>query len=160
MRQRRIVYVIPCGAKKVDKPTKAKDLYVGSMFKQALRAAESQGDGEVLILSALHGLLHPDAIIEPYNLKMGDKGSVGVADLIRDVRRFDLDDEEVDVYSMLPSAYDKVLDKALRYYDKYTIPVYEATGGIGEQKRVCRVMNDSVKCIQSALADAVAALED
>lgn len=64
--QRPVVVVIPCGAEKLDATAPARDLYVGSMFRMALAAAEAEiagTSGRILILSALHGLLELDTIV-------------------------------------------------------------------------------------------------
>lgn len=127
------------------------------MFKMAFESAEAQGDGEVLILSALHGLLKPNDTVAPYDMKMGDKGSVTPQVLARQARKLGLDEDNVDVYSLLPKAYDKALDKALRTFHKYTIPVYEAAPGIGYHRQVCRIIRDTVKCMGSS-EDVISAL--
>jgi hypothetical protein len=39
----------------------------------------------LVILSARHGFLDPDTIIEPYKVRMGDPGSITLQDLARQV---------------------------------------------------------------------------
>jgi hypothetical protein len=58
---------IACGAAKLPREAAAKDLYVGSLFRLARRYAEASGD-PWWILSAKHGLLHPDEQVAPYEL--------------------------------------------------------------------------------------------
>lgn len=69
------VVIVPCGGKKLPTAAPAGDLYVGSYHRACRRAAAARG-GRLLILSALHGLLDPATIIEPYDLRMGQPGSV------------------------------------------------------------------------------------
>lgn len=69
------VVIVPCGGRKLDRPAPAGDLYTGSYHQACRRAAAARG-GRVLILSALHGLLPLNQEIAPYDLRMGQPGSV------------------------------------------------------------------------------------
>src|SRR5512139_2488723 len=80
-----ITYVIPCSGQKLDHAAPAAELYVGQMFRHTferatecarLDEAAGLGPARVLILSARYGLITPDTVIEPYELKMGAPGSV------------------------------------------------------------------------------------
>lgn len=72
-----VVIVIPCGAKKRTTKTQAGNLYVGPYFKANLKWAKSVvNDSNIFILSALHGLITIDKVIEPYDLAMGSKIAV------------------------------------------------------------------------------------
>jgi hypothetical protein len=71
--------IVPCGAKKWLVPfCAAKDLYVGSYFRAAWKAARALAgeEGTIRILSAKYGLISPEKTISPYNLRMGDPGCV------------------------------------------------------------------------------------
>lgn len=57
--------LVSCVGKKRDTACPAKDLYVSDWFIKAREWAENNGK-RWFILSAKHGLLHPDTIIEPY----------------------------------------------------------------------------------------------
>lgn len=61
--------LIPCGKRKREKSAPAKDLYTSALFKRHRAYAESLG-APWFILSAKHGLLHPDELVEPYNVTM------------------------------------------------------------------------------------------
>lgn len=131
------VVVIPCSGEKAPEPMPAQDLYTGSMFRHTLTAAKAEGFGTILILSALHGLVELDQVIEPYDVRMGQPGSVTADTLAAQVEaRFGEDD--VDLYFMLPQAYLVVADEAFRRSYQYGQVVYEACGGIGDQRRVNR----------------------
>jgi len=67
----RPLYLIACSGSKLDKPAKARDLYQGQAFKFAMEAAARAG-ADVLILSALHGAVDPDAVLNPYNVTLSD----------------------------------------------------------------------------------------
>lgn len=62
-----IILVACCGPKLAD-AVPAADLYVSDLFKKARIYAERRG--RWFILSALHGLLGPTEIIEPYNVTL------------------------------------------------------------------------------------------
>lgn len=73
----RQLVVIGCGAAKLDHAAPAADLYVGSYFRLALQAAQQLADrADVVVLSALHGLLGLGDVVAPYDLTMGQPGSV------------------------------------------------------------------------------------
>jgi hypothetical protein len=57
--------LVSCVKTKLDRPAKAKDLYVSDLFKKARAYCEEAYD-EWYILSAKYGLLHPDDRIKPY----------------------------------------------------------------------------------------------
>lgn len=72
---RRRVVVVACGATKLQVTAPAAELYTGPLFRSAFTAA-SRLDVEVWILSAAHGLVHPRTRLDPYELRLGDPGSV------------------------------------------------------------------------------------
>jgi hypothetical protein len=74
------VVIVPCGGKKLPTAAPAGDLYIGSYHRACRRAAAARG-GRLLILSALHGLLDPATVIDPYDLRMGQPGSVTPAEV-------------------------------------------------------------------------------
>lgn len=106
--------------------------------------AAGLGPVRVLILSALHGLVELDQVVEPYDLKMGAAGSVTAQQLRDQALAFGFGwgdgdewaDRPGEVYALLPRPYLRVLDEALREIYVYVQDVYEACGGIGEQRRV------------------------
>jgi hypothetical protein len=63
---RRHVVLVACCGEKLPYAAPAKELYQSSLFKKSRRYAEKNGDSW-LILSAKHGVVHPDATIEPYD---------------------------------------------------------------------------------------------
>ena len=60
------VILVSCVSLKKDQACEAKDLYCSDWFKKARKYAEMSGD-RWLILSARHGALEPDTVIEPYD---------------------------------------------------------------------------------------------
>lgn len=71
--------VISCGAAKRPQACKAYRLYTGAFFRgQWAWAAAHYPPSRIRILSALHGIITPSTIIAPYDLRMGQAGSVEV----------------------------------------------------------------------------------
>ena len=74
-----MIVVISCGGKKQTKPNQAIDMYKGLYFygmrKWALSVTNQRN---IFILSAKHGLMRTTKVIDPYQLKLGEPGSVTV----------------------------------------------------------------------------------
>lgn len=64
------VGLVACASQKLDRPAPARDLYVSQLFKKASAYAEATCD-RWYILSAKHGLIRPDEVIEPYDMRLG-----------------------------------------------------------------------------------------
>ena len=61
-----LIVCISCVKSKRDTASHAKDIYTSALFKGMYSYAKKLDPKEIFILSAMHGLLHPDQIIEPY----------------------------------------------------------------------------------------------
>lgn len=67
----RTIALVGCGKMKLDVAAPARDLYTSPLFKAARAYVEGTGFyDEWYILSAQHGLVHPDTVLEPYDRKM------------------------------------------------------------------------------------------
>jgi hypothetical protein len=89
-----MIVVISCGAKKRTTPSRAIDLYDGSYFKAARNWARSvTTDNRIFIMSAKYGLLPANKVVHPYNLRMGQAGSVTVGILRQQARALLIDRE-------------------------------------------------------------------
>lgn len=131
-----VVAIIPCSSAKRTTAARASEFYVGTMFKNTLSAAESMDCDVVLILSAKHGLITLDTFVEPYDVRMGDEGSVTAETIAAQAQALGLT-WEADVFALLPAAYLETLDAALRILDIYVNPVYAETArGIGDQRHI------------------------
>src|SRR6266508_6085183 len=60
------LYLVSCVSEKRSAPSAARDLYVSSLFRKARAFVEAQ-HAPWFILSAEHGLVHPDTVIAPYD---------------------------------------------------------------------------------------------
>ena len=66
----RKIVLISCVSQKLDKKSKAKDLYVSTLFKKNMAYAKMLDPDKIYILSAKYGLLALDDEIEPYNVTL------------------------------------------------------------------------------------------
>src|SRR5262245_25973133 len=64
--------LIGCVKEKRSQPSKARDLYVSTLFVGRRRYVESTCD-RWWVLSAAHGLVDPDACLEPYDVTLKDQ---------------------------------------------------------------------------------------
>lgn len=64
--------LVGCAAAKLARPAPARELYTSQLFRKAAAYAELHSD-RWYILSALHGLVAPSTVLEPYNVKLGHK---------------------------------------------------------------------------------------
>ena len=74
--------VVRCSRGKNQVVGPAWKVYRGPPFYGALKYAKATGTRRLFIISAKHGLIRFDKVIAPYNLLMGDPGSV-TADVVR-----------------------------------------------------------------------------
>jgi len=61
--------IVACSKTKLGHAAPAKDLYTSQLFRAARAYSEASYD-RWLILSAMHGLIEPDQIIEPYDVTL------------------------------------------------------------------------------------------
>jgi len=132
--------IIPCGNAKLGTAAPASEFYTGSMFQDALRTARKlYTDDRIYVLSAKHGLVTLDQVLEPYDLKMGDEGSISASALAESMDRLGI---EGTVVSLLPKMYDKLFTEAAA--GKLDIDHYfEGSRGIGDQKARLSQLRDT-----------------
>lgn len=61
--------LVACAAGKLAHPAPARDLYDSQLYRASRTYAERMG-APWYILSAKHGLLHPDTVVEPYDVTL------------------------------------------------------------------------------------------
>lgn len=125
------IVVVPCGAGKLDHAAPAGQLYTSQHFALTLRAAQKLAEDQgarVFILSALHGLLDPAAIVEPYDVKMGDRGCITPAELAGQLAAINA----TTITTLLPKAYRLALVRA----GAVVTDMYANAPGIGYQRGV------------------------
>lgn len=74
----RKIILISCASKKLPTRSKAKDLYISTLFDLNLRFAYSMNPDAVYILSAKHGLLNLETEIDPYNLTLNNMTQIEI----------------------------------------------------------------------------------
>jgi hypothetical protein len=112
------VILISCASKKSQTPLKAKDIYISPLFIKAKKFAQFNAD-KWFILSAKHGLLDPECLIEPYDktlLHMSKEQQMKWADKV--IR---------DLYNVT-SPEDLIVILAGEAYRKYIVPELKKTG--------------------------------
>lgn len=120
--------IIPCGSPKANHPAAAGDLYIGHYHRSCRRAANAlTPPGRILVLSALHGLLRLDEVIAPYELRVGEPGSVTAAQLREQARQLSVDREPT-VIVLAGRAY---TEAACAIWPDALTPLADA-GGMGQ----------------------------
>jgi len=69
------IILISCGKCKQSKPSPAKDLYIGKLFRGSYNFAKSLNPDEIFIISAKYHLVHPETLIEPYDLSLNNQST-------------------------------------------------------------------------------------
>ncbi|MEU1076521.1 MULTISPECIES: DUF6884 domain-containing protein [unclassified Streptomyces] len=128
------VIIVSCGGRKstTEQPVPAGELYCGSYHVALRRAADALAGqaartARVLILSALHGFVALDELIAPYDLRLGDEGSVTGEKLRQQAA--DLGVLHADVTVLGPRAY---VEACRSVWPELTDSL-AGTRGIGEQ---------------------------
>lgn len=134
------VIVIPCGRRKRDEPSRAGDLYLGSQHRLAREAADvlaADTGGRVVILSALHGLVDLDRVLDPYDVTIGDERAVTAEDVKWQLVRMGA----TRVIALTPNGYTDLLRSPwVRLDDRLA-----GCRGIGDQRAVlARIKRGSV----------------
>lgn len=78
----RTIVLIGCSKRKLSKKAKAKDLYIGSLFRKSYNYAVYLKPDKLFILSALHHLVSPIKRIEPYNVTLASVSTKNRGNLI------------------------------------------------------------------------------
>ncbi|MBU3865574.1 hypothetical protein KN815_16250 [Streptomyces sp. 4503] len=123
------VVVIPCSGPKLGRAASAGELYTGDLHTHARRTADAltAHGGTVLVLSALHGFLPLDQLIEPYDHTWKDPGSITEEELRAQAAELGLTD--ADVVLLTPGEYTK---RAAAVWPRARTPL--AHLGIGKQR--------------------------
>ncbi|MEU8544529.1 DUF6884 domain-containing protein [Streptomyces sp. NPDC048717] len=123
--------VVGCGKSKQDRRVTAGEMYVGTFHGSCRLAAEAllRGGGRLYILSAAHGILDLSTEIDPYDITVGDAGSVSADFVQAQVRARGIEPAEVTVL-----AGSKYVALARQAWPNLQAPLAGA-GGIGEMKQ-------------------------
>lgn len=122
--------VTPCGGRKVAHRAKARDLYTGPYFSACLNYALALTTFDrVRILSAKYGLVPLDLELDPYDLRMGQRGCVTPEQVRKQAREQGIADER-NVVVLGGKAYTAVAKVVWPHADT---PLANVQGGMGYQ---------------------------
>ena len=102
------VYLVSCVSQKLDNPALAQDLYTSPWFQKARRYVLKSGS-PWYILSAEHGLVHPEQILAPYEKTLNTLGAAERRAWAREV--------QTQMEQALPEADEIILLAGARYRD-------------------------------------------
>lgn len=74
-----IIGLVGCAASKLKRPARADELYTSQLFRKSAAYVAEHAD-DWYVLSAKHGLVHHEEVLEPYNVKLGDKAALPIWD--------------------------------------------------------------------------------
>lgn len=120
-----MITLVGCGKAKRENAAPARDLYTSSYFAAKRNYVERSGR-EWYVLSAKHGLLDPDEVVEPYDAYGLDD------DLARDVVDELPDDERIEILA----GQDYVEPMRRHVDDERLVLPFEDTGSLFEQMEV------------------------
>lgn len=136
----RDILIIPCSAAKAEHPCKAFDLYQGKGYMSVIRKydeAKLKANFDIYFMSAKHGLVHGDTVLQPYEQPMSkaqlkklinNEALAEQAKLL--INKFDKDAK---IKVVLPLLYKELLSSFLNISSR-TFTIEESTGGIGHQR--------------------------
>jgi hypothetical protein len=128
-----MIVIISCGAQKAPDRQKAQLLYTGPYFQDCLAYARTLApDKDIWILSAKHGLLGLNDELDPYNLKMGEPGSITTTELDGQAEFYGLREEQVVVIG--GGLY---VEACRQIWPDVQAPL-EGRGGMGQQRQWMR----------------------
>jgi hypothetical protein len=107
------IVLISCVSKKRTYKSKARDLYISSLFKKNLHYALKLQPDQIFILSAKYGLVSLDAEIEPYDMTLNTMSAKEVKDWSERVLR--------DLASQADLRQDQLIFLAGAKYRKYLV---------------------------------------
>jgi hypothetical protein len=143
--------IIPCGGAKLSEAAPAAELYIGSMFADTLRTARTMtSDENIRILSAKHGLIKLDEIIEPYDVKMGDAASVSMDELRSQITELHENYSHFDyrIHTLLPRRYYEALWAAVHTGKRPAAfkvwNHFDGCAGIGYQKAALKNLRNGI----------------
>ncbi|MFM1966821.1 MAG: phage Mendokysei [Actinomycetota bacterium] len=142
------IVVISCGNSKLGTAAAAADLYTSDYFKKNLEAARAitgGDDSRIRILSAKHGYLPLDEVIEPYEVsfKFSDEGVIDVNTLRRQARG--LPDKPVVVLG--GKEYTGAVVTTIG--DRHVVAPFVGSEGIGAQKKIAGEIAGSARRAES-----------
>ncbi len=127
----RPLVLVTCGAAKQPTAHPAGQMYLGSYHRLALRAAHALTDpAAIRVLSASHGLLELETIIEPYDTRITDPDAITAPELLAQAHAQGIANAQ-HVVILAAAAYSRL---SLSVWPHAHV-VFAGTRGIGEQRQ-------------------------
>lgn len=126
------VGLVACAAAKLELPAPARALYVSQLFRKASALAEATCD-RWYILSAKHGLVHPDTVVAPYDVRLGRNPRTPANQAWADMVRGQLATELAGVPSVVLVALAGESYRAALHPGQWPYEIPMAGLGIGQQ---------------------------
>lgn len=139
---RKPIVCIACGESKLDRAAPAGELYTSDAFKKNLEAALALVDGDrsrVFVISAKHGYLPLDQVVDPYeaSFKQRERTVNGGKDYITTPNIMRAQAQSLpDGPAVVLGGKDYTGAVIATIGDRPVVPVFNGTKGIGEQKQI------------------------
>lgn len=154
------IVCIACGAEKLDRPAPAAEMYTSDVFKKNLAAARALvggDDSRIRIVSAKHGYLPLDEVIDPYDVSfnMSFDQTIKSKDSVilpRQMRMQGLNLPEAPVVVIGGKQYVGAVMATAG--ERKIIPTFAGSEGIGAQKQIATEIANSAKTPEPAPAPA------
>ena len=123
------ICLISCVSQKTNYPTKCKDLYISPLFKKTWNyVRDIEKPQGVYILSALHGLIRYDQVIEPYDKTLLDMSKEEALEWAEKVKlqineAFCKDGRTLEDYEFVLFAGSKYYENLLDYFPHVSLPL-------------------------------------
>lgn len=133
------IVLIGCSASKTVGTNKARHLYTGALFRLCVRWAEAQGYSW-LVLSALHGVVGPDDVIQAYDTRLpacGEDRKAWATEAFRKLKRRGALERPIII--LAGERYREYLAPRLRAESPYPVTHPLRSLGIGHQKQRLRI---------------------
>lgn len=128
---------VPCGKRKVNHKTEARDMYIGSYFKECYNTANLiYPENHIYILSAKYGVLKATDLIEPYDVTFKDMNKKEKEEYKRRINEQlkNMFSKDIQLISFLPKKYNEFIED----YFINKISIFKGINGMGNQKHILK----------------------
>lgn len=135
------IVVIGCSEEKADHTAPASEVYTGSFFRFALKAARAMvPDEDIFVLSARHGFISIDTEVEPYDTTWASPDHVSDATMAEQFSTFDTSA----VVAMTTNGYTARIQKAAEGSGVPVVAAFEGSRGIGDHRHHVSIISKFV----------------
>jgi hypothetical protein len=130
------IVLISCVSKKLDKKSKAKDLYISPLFRYNLKYARLLNPDKIFILSAKYGLLELEQEIDTYNTTLNNMNSGEIKSWAEEVLKQLKSKTNLQKDEFIFLAGERYRKFLLPYISNYSLPLKNL--GIGKQLKLLK----------------------